>query len=266
MSDNPIGVFDSGIGGLSTLKAMRQQLPAEHFIYVADQAWSPYGSKPVELLQQRADALCRFLIQRHAKAIVVACNTATAAAVASLRENYSLPIIGVEPGIKPATRSSLAGVVGILATERTIASQKFRNLLGQFDDKHQIIVQACPGLADAIEAGSSHKALRTQLLKGFLQPLLERGVDTLVLGCTHYPLIADEIRALVPADVQLVDTSAAIAAQVVAQLQRNGILNTANNGGAAVYFTSSRAAAGAQLNEIFSAYLEEPVYVDVLPE
>ncbi len=265
MNNNPIGIFDSGIGGLSTLKELRRQLPHENFIYIADLAWSPYGCKSTELLQQRAEVLCQFLLKRQVKAIVIACNTATAAAINSLRENYSLPIIGVEPGIKPAISRTLSGIVAILATERTIASEKFQRLLQQFHGQTRIISQACPGLADAIEGGQLQRSQRAALLAQFILPLLAKGVDTLVLGCTHYPLIANEIRSIIPETVELIDTSAAIARQVVSKLALNNTLNPSEIDGQTVFFSSAYTAAkAADLNDVFSWYLGHPAMVNPL--
>jgi glutamate racemase len=276
MSNQPAGVFDSGIGGLSTLRELRRQLPHEHFLYVADLAWSPYGNKSVALLQERAAHLCDFLVQRESKAIVVACNTATAAAVHSLRERYTLPIIGVEPGIKPAITRTLSGVVGILATQRTIDSEKFQALISQFSQETEIILQPCPGLAEAIDEGQHQSALRAQLLRHFTAPLLARGADTLVLGCTHYPLIKAEIRESLAAqghaNVQLIDTSEAIARQVVRELERNHSLNQENTRGTVQFFSTDIATAenpeqrAKVLSEVFSYYWGETISVAALPD
>jgi glutamate racemase len=267
MSKQAIGVFDSGIGGLSTLKSLRQQLPHENFIYVADLAFSPYGDKSQTLLHQRADLLCDFLIARDVKAIVIACNTATAASISQLRSRLSLPIIGVEPGIKPASEQSLAGIAGILATQRTLASEKFQTLLAQFSSKVKILQQACPGLAEAIEKGEQGLNERARLIQKFAQPLVDQGADTLVLGCTHYPLIIDELRLAVGKDIRLIDTSDAIARQVIAQLRARQILNNDLAPGCPeFYFSSLSATAGAQqLSEVFSYYWRTPVTLTALP-
>lgn len=269
MSQQPIGVFDSGIGGLSTLKAIRRQLPDEDFLYVADLAWSPYGNRSAKTLRRRSEQLCRFLVARHCKAIVIACNTATAAAAAHLRALWSLPIIGVEPGIKPATTGKPGSVVAVLATERTLASDKFRFLLQQFSAQATVIPQPCPGLASAIEEGMDATQRRRSLLRQFIEPLLARQVDTLVLGCTHYPLISDEIRNLAPS-VRLIDTSDAIALQVVRQLEANHIVNREGKPGSCRFFTSpgeSRKTGNlAQLSRVFSYYWQEPVTVQAMEE
>ena len=275
MSDKPIGVFDSGIGGLSTLRELRRQLPQEHFLYVADLAWSPYGNKPIALLQRRAAHISDFLVLQQAKAIVIACNTATAAAVHLLRERHTLPIIGVEPGIKPAITQTLSGVVGILATQRTIDSEKFSKLVSQFSNNTDIILQPCPGLAEAIDEGQHQSALRAQLLRHFIAPLLGRGADTLVLGCTHYPLIMEEIRQILVelrhANVQLVDTSEAIAKQVIRQLERNQSLNPDSASGTVQFFSTDIASAenseqrARVLSDVFSYYWSEAISVAGLP-
>lgn len=267
MSTQAIGVFDSGIGGLSILRELRRQLPRENFIYIADLAWSPYGNKPTSLLIERAEELTRFLRERNVKAIVIACNTATAAAIATLRSRHTLPIVGVEPGIKPATQTTISGIAGILATQRTIDSEKFQTLLKQFSQSTTIIPQPCPGLAEAIDEGGSNVALREQLIRHFTTPLLAQGADTLVLGCTHYPLIADEIRAVVGDQVHLIDTSSAIARQVVRQLETNGILNAEPGAGVEEFYSSDISSVGASskrqaaLGEIFSWYLGRDVTV-----
>lgn len=269
MSQQPIGVFDSGIGGLSTLKAIRRHLPDEDFIYVADLAWSPYGNRDAETLRGRGEQLCRFLVSHRCKAIVIACNTATAAAAAHLRALWSLPIIGVEPGIKPATAGKPGGVIAVLATERTLASDKFRLLLQQFSAQATVIPQPCPGLAGAIEEGMDAAERRRSLLRRFIEPLLARQVDTLVLGCTHYPLISDEIRDLAPS-IRLIDTSDAIALQVVRQLEANHIVNRRGQPGSCRFFTSlgdSRDEESlTQLSRVFSYYWQEPVTVLAMEE
>ncbi|MGH8467118.1 MAG: glutamate racemase, partial [Pseudomonas sp.] len=230
----------------------------------------PYGNKPAGLLIDRAEELTRFLVARNVKAIVIACNTATAAAITTLRERYHLPIVGVEPGIKPATQVTITGVTGILATQRTIDSEKFQTLLNQFSQSTTIIPQPCPGLAEAIDEGGSNLALRKQLIHHFTAPLLAQGADTLVLGCTQYPCIADEIRAVVGDLVHLIDTSAAIARQVVRQLETNGIVNGEPGAGTEAFYSSDISSAAnpdkrqAALGEIFSWYLNRQVEVQPL--
>lgn len=272
MSKQAIGIFDSGIGGISTLRELRRQLPREDFLYVADLAWSPYGSKSTECLQQRAETICRFFLNNTCKAIVIACNTATAAAIEGLRQTLSIPIIGVEPGIKPAIQTTLTGIAGILATQRTISSQKFQDLLLQFSDAVTIIPQPCPGLADAIEGGEHCRAARAELLIQFVSPLLAQGADTLVLGCTHYPLILQEIQEVAGTEVKLIDTSAAIARQVVRQLEKNHILNQQIALGQTLFFSTDIAKASIPaeraeaLGKLISHYWGSPIDVAEFPE
>ncbi len=269
MSQHPVGVFDSGIGGLSTLQALRRQLPREDFVYVADLDWAPYGNRSADTLQARGEHICRFLAERHCKAIVIACNTATAAAAATLRAHWPLPIIGVEPGIKPATGATLSGVVAVLATEYTLASERFQYLLEQFSAATTVISQACPGLAEAIEDGPDGYRHRRALLRRYLEPIIARGTDTLVLGCTHYPLIGDEIAAVAPA-LQRIDTSDAIARQVVRQLTAHQLTNHRDQPGHCRFYASVSRASNppqlARLSRIFSYYWHEPVIVEAMSE
>lgn len=272
MSKQAIGVFDSGIGGISTLRELQRQLPREDFLYVADLAWSPYGDKSVEFLQNRAEIISEFFLRSNCKAIVIACNTATAAAIEMLRKTLSIPIIGVEPGIKPAIQTTITGVAGILATQRTIASSKFQDLLLQFSAAVEIIPQPCPGLADAIEGGEEYRPRRLELLRKYILPLLSRGADTLVLGCTHYPLIIEEIREVAGRDIKLIDTSAAIARQVVRQLEKNHTLNQQLAPGQTLFYSTDIAMAAAPeqraeiLGKLISLYWGDTVIVAQFPE
>lgn len=215
MSNAPIGVFDSGVGGLSVLREIRALLPNESLLYVADSGHVPYGEKSPEFIRERCRVLADFLLAQGAKALVLACNTATVAGVAELRELYpQLPIIGMEPAVKPAAAATKAGVVGVLATTGTLKSAKFAALLDRFASDVRVITQPCPGLVERIEAGELDGAATRELLRGFVAPLLAEGCDTLILGCTHYPFIKPLLRSLVPESVSLIDTGAAVARQV----------------------------------------------------
>ncbi|UVE16987.1 glutamate racemase [Pseudomonas sp. LS44] len=208
----PIGVFDSGVGGLSVLGEIRRLLPNESLLYVADSAHVPYGEKTPAFIRERSTAIAEFLLGQGAKALVLACNTATAAAVAELRERYpQLPIIGMEPAVKPAAAATRSGVVGVLATTGTLKSAKFAALLDRFASDVRVITQPCPGLVERIEAGELNGAATRELLRGWVEPLLAEGCDTLILGCTHYPFIKPLLRELVPESVSLIDTGAAVA-------------------------------------------------------
>ncbi|MBM7060182.1 glutamate racemase [Pseudomonas sp. UL073] len=239
----PIGVFDSGVGGLSVLGEIRQLLPAESLLYVADSGHVPYGEKTPEFIRERSQVIASFLLGQGAKALVLACNTATAAAVADLRERHpELPIIGMEPAVKPAAAATRSGVVGVLATTGTLKSAKFAALLDRFASDVRVITQPCPGLVERIEAGELDGASTRALLQGFVAPLLAEGCDTLILGCTHYPFLKPLLRELVPAAVNLVDTGAAVARHLQRVLSARDLL--ANGAAAEPRFWSS----GSQAN------------------
>ncbi len=183
-----VGVFDSGIGGLSVLRHIHAHLPHEHLLYFADSGYAPYGGKPKAQIVERTLAIAEFLLQRGAKALVVACNTATAASIAALRERYpSLPVVGVEPGLKPAAALTRSGIVGVLATERTLASPRFAALHEKISEATGVrfLLQPCIGLAAQVEKGELHSRATERLLQAYVTPLVEQGADTLVLGCTH---------------------------------------------------------------------------------
>lgn len=210
-----IGIFDSGLGGLSVLKAVHRLCPAHRLLYVADSAHAPYGERGDAFVLERSEAIAAFLLKQEAQVLVVACNTATAAAIAHLRAHYPhVPIVGVEPGIKPAAALSPSGRIGVMATTGTLHSEKFR-LLAQAHAAHvQLALQPCPGLAAAIEGGDAEAQTVVSLVQRYCEPLREAGVDTVVLGCTHYPFVARAIQAALGSDVRLIDTSEAVARRV----------------------------------------------------
>ena len=213
-----IGVFDSGVGGLSVLKHVRAALPRHRLLYVADSVHVPYGDKTPEHIRERSSTITTFLVQQGAEAVVIACNTATAAAAATLRARFTIPIVGMEPAVKPAVAATRTGVVGVLATVGTLESAKFAALLEQYAGDVEIVAQACPGLVEQVEAGDLDSPATRTLLERYTQPLLARGADTLVLGCTHYPFLRTQIAAVVGSAVTLIDTGEAVAKQVVRRL------------------------------------------------
>ncbi len=221
----PVGVFDSGVGGLSVLGEIQRLLPNETLLYVADSGHVPYGEKTPEFIRQRSAAITDFLIEQGAKALVVACNTATAAGINELREKYpQLPIIGMEPAVKPAAAATRSGVVGVLATTGTLQSAKFAALLDRFASDVRVITRPCPGLVELIEAGELHSEVTRELLSGYVEPLLAEGCDTLILGCTHYPFIKPLLLELVPPSVTLIDTGMAVARQLQRLLSERDLL------------------------------------------
>jgi glutamate racemase len=234
----PVGVFDSGVGGLSVLHHIRAQLPHEDLLYVADSAHAPYGGKSPEQIRERALALSEFLVGQGAKALVVACNTATAAAAALLRERLDLPIIGMEPAVKPAVAATRTGVVGVLATSGTLQSARFAALLESYGQGVQVVTQAAHGLVECVERGEIETPATRELLRYYLQPLLEAGADTLVLGCTHYPFLRQPIESLVGGGFAIIETGSAVARQLRRRLESAELLNTAEHPGNARFWTS----------------------------
>ncbi|HUE93189.1 glutamate racemase [Pseudomonas sp.] len=261
--DAPIGVFDSGVGGLSVLGEIRALLPNESLLYVADSGHVPYGEKSPEFIRERCRVLAEFLLAQGAKALVLACNTATVAGVAELRELYpQLPLVGMEPAVKPAAAATQSGVVGVLATTGTLKSAKFAALLDRFANDVRVITQPCPGLVERIEAGELDSAATRELLQGFVAPLLAEGCDTLILGCTHYPFIKPLLRSLVPDSVSLIDTGAAVAQQVRRLLAGNDLL--ANGPAQPAQFWSS--ADPAAMQRVLPLLWGEAALVSGLPD
>lgn len=237
-SNLPIGIFDSGIGGLSVLGHVRSLLPYETIYYVADRGHLPYGNKTDAFIYSRAQSITNFLLSQSVKAIVVACNTATAAAVHTLRENYTLPIIGMEPGVKPAIQSSNNGNIGVLATEGTLGSHKFRDLIERHANGSNLFIKPCHGWVEHIEAGDLNEADTLRMIEATLTPLLEKNVDTLVLGCTHYPFLSQQIKKLVGEEIKIVDTGYAVAAQLKRRLEENELFTSSTSTGEEQFWSS----------------------------
>lgn len=237
-SDAPVAVFDSGVGGLSVLGEINRLLPRESLLYVADCGHIPYGEKTPQFIRQRCVAIAEFFREKGAKALVLACNTATVAGVADLRERYpDWPIVGMEPAVKPAAAATRSGVVGVLATTGTLQSAKFAALLDRFATDVHVITQPCPGLVELIETGDLVSPVIRQLLHGYVEPLLSAGCDTIILGCTHYPFLKPLLREMIPASVTLIDTGAAVARQLQRLLGQRELL--ANGHPHAAQFWSS---------------------------
>lgn len=241
-ADSPIGVFDSGVGGISVLQHIHALLPHEHLLYVADSKYAPYGSKKPAEIQSRCFALTDFLIAKGVKAIVVACNTATAAAIDLMREKYTLPIIGMEPAVKPAAEASRNGVIGVLATVGTLKSAQFAGLLESYGRNVKVVTQGCVGLVECIERGELNAENTFNLLKQYCQPLLDEGADTIVLGCTHYPFVKPLIRQIVGEGVTLVDTGAAVARHLQKRLASADLLSARQQTGSIRFWTNNQAA------------------------
>ncbi|MBI3897777.1 MAG: glutamate racemase [Gammaproteobacteria bacterium] len=253
----PIGVFDSGVGGLSVLREIRRELPQEDVLYVADSAHAPYGDKSNAFIEQRSIAISEFLLAHNAKAIVVACNTATSAAIAALRARFTVPIVGMEPAIKPAVAKTSSGIVGVLATVGTASSEKFSGLLARFNQHAQILVQPCSGLVEQVEIGELATAKTRALLQRYVAPLLARGADTMVLGCTHYPFLAPLLREIVGADIAILDPSSAVAREVRRRLQLSDLLSAdVANGGERFWTSGSVATANRVIAQLWGSSVD----------
>lgn len=260
--DAPIGVFDSGLGGLSVLRHLRDRLPHEDLIYAADSANVPYGEKGDDFIRRRADDIADFLLAQGCKALVIACNTATAAAAAPLRERLSIPIIAMEPAVKPATKQTRNGIVGVLATSGTLASSQYAALLGRFAEGVTVVTQPCPGLADQVDRGELDTPLTRELLTRYMTRIREAGADTIVLGCTHYPFLRPMIEELAGPNVALIDTGAAVARHTQNRLEEVGALTNRKQPGTVAFYSS---AAGPQTDEVVSRLWGEPATVSALP-
>lgn len=262
-NNHPIGVFDSGVGGLSVLRDIREELQNEELIYVADSLHAPYGDKPMDFIEARSTAITDFLIGQNAKAVVVACNTATAAAVAQLRSRFSLPIVAMEPAVKPAVAGTKSGVVGVLATRRTVGSDNFSSLLERFGSGARVLAQACPGLVEQVELGDLEGARTIAMLEKYLQPLILQGADTIVLGCTHYPFLAPLIRRIVGDDVAILDPGVAIARELRRRLAAVDLLaDTGRMGGEQFWSSGSPASSRRLITQLWGRGVE----VCLLPE
>ncbi len=212
--DQPIGVFDSGVGGLSVLREIRARLPEADLLYVADQAHVPYGPRPLAQVREFAGEIARFLLAQGARVVVVACNTASAAALTHLRTIYPHALfVGMEPAVKPAARSTHSGVVGVLATPATFQGQLLAGVVARFAREVTVLEQTCPGLVEQIEAGELDSSVTRELLAGYVAPLVARGADTLVLGCTHYPFVLPLIEELAGPQVRVINPAPAVARQ-----------------------------------------------------
>lgn len=237
--NNPIGIFDSGLGGLSVLAEIRKLMPHEDLLYIADSAHVPYGNKSEDYIRERALFLTRFLGERGAKAIVVACNTATAAAVPLLRQEFpQLPIIGMEPALKPAVSATRTGTIGVLATEGTLTSARFAALLSRYACTVDVITQPCPGLVEQVEQSDLDGPLTRALIMQYTAPLLERNADTLILGCTHYPFLQPLIAEVVGPHIRLIHTGPAVARQLHRVLTDKQLLATNRRAGREDFWTS----------------------------
>ncbi|NPV84483.1 MAG: glutamate racemase [Anaerolineae bacterium] len=221
----PVGIFDSGVGGLSVLRAIRRLIPAQPLVYVADQAHVPYGTREPEEVRIFSEAITRYLLGEGARIIVVACNTASAAALAYLRQTFpQVPFVGMEPAVKPAAIQTRSGKVGVLATPSTLQGALYASVVRRFARGVLIYQDTCPGLVQQIENGNLGGAETRSILENALCPMLKKGVDVIVLGCTHYPFVIPLIAEIVGEDVAIIDPAPAVARQTQRLLEERGWL------------------------------------------
>ena len=236
--DAPIGFFDSGLGGLTVRQEVLRLMPAENTLYLADSAHAPYGEKSREEILGLSRRNTEWLLDRGIKLIVVACNTATTNAIAALRKEYGVPFIGIEPAIKPAALGSESKCVGVLATRGTLSSSLFANTSRMYARGIKVVEQEGTGLVQMIESGHMDHPETTAHLEALLAPMLDAGIDHLVLGCTHYPLLTPQLRKILPGHVQILDCSPAVALQTRAVLSDRGLLRSAQDAGTHLVYTN----------------------------
>jgi glutamate racemase len=255
---SPIGVFDSGVGGLSVLREIRRELPHESLVYIADSGSAPYGDRPATFIQDRSVAITRALLEHGAKAIVVACNTATGAAVDVLRQTFSLPIVAIEPAVKPAAAATRSGVVGVMATSVTLSSTKLLRLVGQYPAPGGTEMQACPGLVEQVERGDLDSPDTRALVAQYVRPLVAKGADTIVLGCTHFAFLEPVIQEVAGPGVAVIDPAPAVARELRRRLRVASLLAPDDAVATETYLTTGDAAQGSR---VMSQLLGRPITV-----
>jgi glutamate racemase len=261
VGEKPVGVFDSGVGGLSVLRAIRLELPGEHLVYVGDTGCGPYGDRSAEFVAVRAKVLTQFLVELGVKAVVVACNTATSIAVSALRVRFDVPIVAIEPAVKPAASRTRSRVVGVLATTGTLASPNMAKLLANYGADVEFLIQPCPGLADQVEKGELDSKDTRSMVERYVRPLVDKGADILVLGCTHYPFLASLIREVAGPEVDVIDPATAVARELRRRLETNRLLRASTVGGAERFWTTG---AVDQVRPIVGQLWGKPVEVSAL--
>jgi glutamate racemase len=254
-------VFDSGVGGLSIVKCITEQLPHENIIYIADNLHAPYGEKSVEFIIKRVNYIAQQLIAKGVKAIVIACNTATVNAIEQLRAQVDIPIIGVEPAIKPAAKQSISKKVAILATKATSENQRFKDLIDLHHNGAEVLIQPCPGLVEFIEQGKQNSDDCNALLKQYIDPLIAQGIDTLVLGCTHYPFVQKQISIIAGPQVKIIETAVPVTVQLTKKLVERKINACETQQGEYQFFSSLETK---QQEQVFSQLWQDPLTLHAL--
>jgi glutamate racemase len=261
--DAPVGIFDSGVGGLSVMREIRATLPNESIAYVADSAHAPWGDKPREFVRERGLKLARFLIGQGAKAIVIGSNTGTAGSAEALRTELHVPIVGIEPAIKPAVAATKTRVIGAVVPVAVGESDRLASLLDRFGTDVKAIVQPVPGLVEHVEAGDLHSPELRRMVEGYLRPMLDAGADVIVLGSTHYVFLREVIGEVAGPGVTLIDTGAAVARQLARVLDDQGIAASGDASAVERFWTSGDPE---KSEKVISALLDRRVRVAKLPE
>ncbi|WP_435413328.1 glutamate racemase [Psychroserpens mesophilus] len=239
MNTQPIGIFDSGIGGTSVFKEIHALLPHENSIYLADSKHAPYGNKSKQEIIELSIKNTEYLLSKNCKLIVVACNTATTNAISYLRATYDVPFIGIEPAIKPAALNTETKAVGILATKGTLSSELFHKTTDLYSNGIKVIEQVGEGIVPLIEAGKTYSNQMKALLKDYMQPMIDANIDYLVLGCTHYPYLMPLLLEMLPKHVKIIDSGLAVAKQTKAVLDKNSLLNFSSNIPENIFYTNT---------------------------
>jgi glutamate racemase len=236
---SPIGIFDSGVGGLSVLRAVRAQMREESVLYFGDQGHIPYGPRPMEQIRDFSEAITNFLLERNTKLIVVACNTASAAALKYLREKFpDVPFVGMEPAVKPAAETTQTGKVGVLATPATFQGALYASVVERFANGVELFQNTCSGLVQQIEWGNLNGSETRKILESALHPMLEKNIDTVVLGCTHYPFVIPLVQEIVGEKVRVIDPAPSVAKQAKRLLEAGGMKNDSSARGDVKFYTS----------------------------
>jgi glutamate racemase len=262
VKEAPVGLFDSGVGGLSVLREIRQALPAESIDYVADSANAPWGDKPPSFVRDRALKIAEFLVRQGAKAIVIGSNTGTAGSAEALRSALTIPVVGIEPGIKPAVAATRTRVVGAIVPAAVGESDRLASLLDRFGAEVRVIIQPVPGLVEHVEAANLDGDEVKRMIEGYIRPMLDAGADTIVLGSTHYVFLKATIAELAGPDISLIETGAAVARHLAHVLEERD-LRAAGTEARERFWTSGDPATS---RRVISALLERPVEVAKLPE
>lgn len=262
MSQAPIGLFDSGVGGLSVLSEIRSALPAESIYYVADSANAPWGDKPPEFVRERGLAIARFLLTQGIKAIVIGSNTGTAGSAEALRGTLTIPVVGIEPGIKPAVSATKTGIVGAIVPAAVSESDRLASLLDRFGAEVRMIIQPVPGLVERIEAADLDGPVVTRMLEDYVRPMLDAGADAIVLGSTHYVFLKPLLSRIAGPNVTLIETGAAVARQLARVLDERH-LRASGTDGSERFWTSGDPKTS---ERVVSALLGREVAVEKLPD